>query len=205
MGCGLMPGDVWAHWIEAMVSVMSLGGCRAVACAWRRGWRKAAGLHRREGERCWGGDTCFRVGVSNCRCHAAQVSGTARFQHGELQVQRNPCSCPDDIVCLFPDLATHVTPLPPAMLSSACRFQYEQEVQQNPLDYDTWFDYIKLEESAGDVERTREVRCGVVEHREKGRKSTAWKVPPARLVLASCLAPQAAYRNVAADAQMGRR
>lgn len=37
------------------------------------------------------------------------------------------------------------------------RFQYEQEVQQNPLNYDTWFDYVKLEESTGDTERTREV------------------------------------------------
>ena len=39
----------------------------------------------------------------------------------------------------------------------AFRFQYEEEVQRNPLNYDNWFDYVKLEESTGDVERVREV------------------------------------------------
>lgn len=38
------------------------------------------------------------------------------------------------------------------------RFKYEEEVRASPLNYDTWFDYIRLEESAGDIERTREVR-----------------------------------------------
>ncbi|KAL4188802.1 hypothetical protein AMTRI_Chr08g162240 [Amborella trichopoda] len=37
------------------------------------------------------------------------------------------------------------------------RFQYEEEVKKNPLNYDHWFDYIRLEESGGDKERIREV------------------------------------------------
>jgi crooked neck len=37
------------------------------------------------------------------------------------------------------------------------RFQYEEEVRKNPLNYDSWFDYIRLEESVGNKERTREV------------------------------------------------
>ncbi|KAF9689261.1 hypothetical protein SADUNF_Sadunf01G0073500 [Salix dunnii] len=37
------------------------------------------------------------------------------------------------------------------------RFQYEDEVRKNPLNYDAWFDYIRLEESVGNKERTREV------------------------------------------------
>ncbi|XP_068667558.1 uncharacterized protein [Aristolochia californica] len=37
------------------------------------------------------------------------------------------------------------------------RFQYEEEVRNNPLNYDSWFDYIRLEESVGDKNRTREV------------------------------------------------
>lgn len=41
-----------------------------------------------------------------------------------------------------------------------CRFQYEEAIAQNPLNYDTWFDYVKLEEEAGDVERVREVGTG---------------------------------------------
>ncbi|XAR64850.1 hypothetical protein NMG60_11008723 [Bertholletia excelsa] len=37
------------------------------------------------------------------------------------------------------------------------RFQYEDEVWKNPLNYDSWFDYIRLEESVGNRGRTREV------------------------------------------------
>ncbi|XP_073116505.1 uncharacterized protein [Elaeis guineensis] len=37
------------------------------------------------------------------------------------------------------------------------RFQYEEEVRKNPLNYDTWFDYIRLEESVGNKEMIREV------------------------------------------------
>ena len=40
---------------------------------------------------------------------------------------------------------------------SPIRFQYEEEVKRSPLNYDNWFDYVKLEESTGDVERIREV------------------------------------------------
>ncbi|KAG5570892.1 hypothetical protein H5410_060658 [Solanum commersonii] len=37
------------------------------------------------------------------------------------------------------------------------RFQYEDQVRKNPRNYDTWFDYIRLEESIGNKERIREV------------------------------------------------
>ena len=37
------------------------------------------------------------------------------------------------------------------------RLNYEEDVSKNPLNYDTWFDYIRLEESAGDATKTREV------------------------------------------------
>ncbi|KAK0586583.1 hypothetical protein LWI29_009156 [Acer saccharum] len=37
------------------------------------------------------------------------------------------------------------------------RFQYEDEVRKNPLNYDYWFDYIGLEESVGNKDRIREV------------------------------------------------
>ncbi|WMV20612.1 hypothetical protein MTR67_013997 [Solanum verrucosum] len=37
------------------------------------------------------------------------------------------------------------------------RFQYEDQVKMNPRNYDTWFDYIRLEESVGNKERIREV------------------------------------------------
>ncbi|KAB1199460.1 Crooked neck-like protein 1 [Morella rubra] len=37
------------------------------------------------------------------------------------------------------------------------RFQYEDEVRKNQLNYDSWFDYIRLEESVGNKQRIREV------------------------------------------------
>lgn len=37
------------------------------------------------------------------------------------------------------------------------RFQYEEEVRKNPFNYDSWFDYIKLEESVGNKNLVREV------------------------------------------------
>ncbi|CAN4095215.1 unnamed protein product [Withania somnifera] len=37
------------------------------------------------------------------------------------------------------------------------RFQNEDEVRKNPCNYDTWFDYIRLEENVGNKERIREV------------------------------------------------
>jgi len=37
------------------------------------------------------------------------------------------------------------------------RVQYEEQVKQDPRSYDTWFDYARLEESLGDVDRTRDV------------------------------------------------
>ncbi|KAG5568330.1 hypothetical protein H5410_064655 [Solanum commersonii] len=35
--------------------------------------------------------------------------------------------------------------------------EYEDQVKMNPRNYDTWFDYIRLEESVGNKERIREV------------------------------------------------
>jgi crooked neck len=37
------------------------------------------------------------------------------------------------------------------------RVQYEEEVKQNPKNYDAWIDLARLEETSGDIERTREV------------------------------------------------
>lgn len=37
------------------------------------------------------------------------------------------------------------------------REQYENQIKENPLIYDTWFDYCKLEEAAGDAARIREL------------------------------------------------
>lgn len=36
--------------------------------------------------------------------------------------------------------------------------RYEEELKSNSRNYDVWFDYARLEEAYGDVERVREVR-----------------------------------------------
>lgn len=41
------------------------------------------------------------------------------------------------------------------VIVSERRFQYEADVKQDPLNYDSWFDYIRLEEAAGQPERVR--------------------------------------------------
>jgi crooked neck len=37
------------------------------------------------------------------------------------------------------------------------RVQYEEQIKDSPKNYDLWFDFVRLEESAGDVERVRDV------------------------------------------------
>ena len=43
--------------------------------------------------------------------------------------------------------------VPQDVIVSERRFQYEADVATNPLNYDAWFDYVRLEEAAGDPER----------------------------------------------------
>lgn len=42
------------------------------------------------------------------------------------------------------------------VILSKRRVQYEELVNDNPKNYDAWFDYARLEESAGDIDRVRE-------------------------------------------------
>jgi len=37
------------------------------------------------------------------------------------------------------------------------RMQYEEDVRKNPTNYDTWFDYVRLEEANGDIAKARDV------------------------------------------------
>jgi len=43
------------------------------------------------------------------------------------------------------------------VILSKRRVQYEEQVKENPKNYDVWFDYAKLEETSGDVDRIRDV------------------------------------------------
>lgn len=43
------------------------------------------------------------------------------------------------------------------MILSKRRVQYEEQIKENPKNYDVWFDYARLEETLGDRDRVRDV------------------------------------------------
>lgn len=43
------------------------------------------------------------------------------------------------------------------VILSKRRVQYEEEIKENPKNYDIWFDYARLEETSGDLDRVRDV------------------------------------------------
>ncbi|KAI9797627.1 MAG: NineTeen Complex (NTC) component [Piccolia ochrophora] len=43
------------------------------------------------------------------------------------------------------------------VILSKRRVQYEEQIKENPKNYDVWFDYARLEETSGDVDRVRDV------------------------------------------------
>lgn len=43
------------------------------------------------------------------------------------------------------------------VISSKRRVQYEEQVKENPKNYDIWFDYARLEETSGDPDRVRDI------------------------------------------------
>jgi len=42
------------------------------------------------------------------------------------------------------------------VILSKRKFQYEEEIKENPMNYDAWFDYVRLVESEGNVDIIRE-------------------------------------------------
>ncbi len=73
----------------------------------------------------------------------ASQQGVAVLQRNDLRSDGKPCGL------LLQDV-----------IVGERRFQYEAEVKKNPLNYDSWFDYIRLEEVAGDYDKIREVCSG---------------------------------------------
>jgi crooked neck len=43
------------------------------------------------------------------------------------------------------------------VILSKRRVQYEEQIKENPKNYDIWFDYARLEETAGDFDKVRDV------------------------------------------------
>ncbi|CAK4071452.1 unnamed protein product [Aphanomyces euteiches] len=55
------------------------------------------------------------------------------------------------------------------------RVHYEQQVAANPMDYDTWFEYIQLEESEGNESLTREVYERAIAEVPPVQEKTFWR------------------------------
>lgn len=43
------------------------------------------------------------------------------------------------------------------VISSKRRVQYEEQIKENPKNYDVWFDYARLEENSGEPDRVRDI------------------------------------------------
>ncbi|KAF0893166.1 hypothetical protein E2562_023193 [Oryza meyeriana var. granulata] len=55
------------------------------------------------------------------------------------------------------------------------RILYEDEVTSNPLDYDSWFDYLRLEESLGNKDRIREIYERAVANVPPAEEKRYWR------------------------------
>ncbi|KAM1133424.1 hypothetical protein ACFX19_043384 [Malus domestica] len=55
------------------------------------------------------------------------------------------------------------------------RFKYEEEVRKNPLDYDAWFGYIRLEENAGNKEKIRQVYDRAIANVPPAQEKRYWQ------------------------------
>lgn len=55
------------------------------------------------------------------------------------------------------------------------RFKYEQEVRKDPLDYDAWFGYIRLEENAGNKEKIRRVYDRAIANVPPAQEKRYWQ------------------------------
>ncbi|KAL9630702.1 MAG: hypothetical protein Q9164_006285 [Protoblastenia rupestris] len=61
------------------------------------------------------------------------------------------------------------------VILSKRRVQYEEQIKENPMNYDIWFDYARLEESSDDPERTRDVYERAVAHLPPTQEKRHWR------------------------------
>ena len=55
------------------------------------------------------------------------------------------------------------------------RVQYEDQVKADPDNYDTWFDFARLEESGGDAERVRDVYERAIAQMPSSQEKRNWR------------------------------
>lgn len=61
------------------------------------------------------------------------------------------------------------------VIVSKRKYQYEEQVKENPLNYDAWFDYLRLMESEGNVEATRETYERAIANVPPSRVKRFWR------------------------------
>ena len=61
------------------------------------------------------------------------------------------------------------------VIISKRKFQYEEEVKADPLNYDAWFDYIRLMESEGSLDATREVYERAIANIPPAQEKRFWR------------------------------
>ncbi|KAA8895894.1 hypothetical protein FN846DRAFT_911236 [Sphaerosporella brunnea] len=61
------------------------------------------------------------------------------------------------------------------VILSKRRVQYEEQIKENPKNYDVWFDYARLEETLGDADRVREVYERAIANIPPTREKRHWR------------------------------
>ncbi|XP_055855668.1 protein crooked neck [Episyrphus balteatus] len=61
------------------------------------------------------------------------------------------------------------------VIVSKRKFQYEQEVAENPQNYDAWFDYLRLIEGEGDFANIRETYERAIANVPPGKEKNLWR------------------------------
>ncbi|XP_013458241.2 crooked neck-like protein 1 [Medicago truncatula] len=75
-----------------------------------------------------------------------------------------------------PRSVSEVDDLNHTLLNYSCKIVvFENEVRENPFNYDSWFEYIRLEESVGDKEKTREVYERAISNVPPNQEKISWR------------------------------
>merc|ERR1719370_1148967 len=61
------------------------------------------------------------------------------------------------------------------VIISKRKFQYEEEVKENPMNFDAWFDYVRLVESEGNVETIRETYERAISNVPPSKEKRFWR------------------------------
>jgi len=61
------------------------------------------------------------------------------------------------------------------VILSKRRIQYEEQLKENPKNYDTWFDYARLEESSGDADRICDVYERAISQLPPSQEKRHWR------------------------------